>query len=92
MSNIFIRQRIHPLVLDTEVNLASASNPRIYYRKPNGEYGYWAATIAGTTLTYNVTGTEIDIAGNWRLQAYYEVGGEPVRGKEVTQQFKLPIG
>jgi len=92
MSNIFIHQRIAPIVLDTGVSLASATNQKIKYRKPNGVTGFWSATIVGTTLTYTVTGTDVDIIGNWRLQAYYEISGQPVWGKEVTQQFKLPIG
>ncbi len=69
--------------LVSHVSLASASNPRIYYTKPDGTTGYWAATISGENVIYQVLASGLNMLGVWRLQAYVEVGGLPYHGATV---------
>lgn len=91
MSNLHIHQSVRPITLETTFTLAGASVAQILYRKPNGQTGAWNASISGNNLTYNISSTDVDIVGNWRLQAYVVIDGEKYYGAEVTQQFKSPI-
>jgi len=91
MSNYYVNQGNVTITNDTGVTLAGATITRIIYRKPNGTTGYWNATPSGTTLTYALQSGDIDIAGNWRLQAYIVSSGQKGYGTVVTQRFKLPV-
>lgn len=90
MSQVHVGQTIS-LSLDTDLTLSGASVAQIHYRKPNGVTGAWNGTVVGDTITYTTSSSDIDIAGNWRLQAYAEISGAIRKGKVVTQQFKVAI-
>ncbi len=73
--------------------LASASVRRILYEKPDGiTTGYWdASSYSGTVITYNVQNGDIDQSGDWKLQAYIEVGGLQKKGNEYIHNFDKGI-
>lgn len=91
MSNLFIFSAITPLTIETDFNLSGATVTQILYWKPNGVSGAWDATVSGTDLVYNVTNGDIDVSGNWRLQAYVVIGGKSYRGAIRKQQFKVIV-
>jgi hypothetical protein len=90
MSN-YTRSGLPTIRLATSFNLSGAEVKRILYTKPDRTTGFWTATADGTDLTYNLTNTDIDVAGDWKLQAYVEVSGEKGYGEITRINFKIPI-
>ena len=79
---------------DTGTDISTASVSRIYYKKPDGTTGYWAATISGTTdLVYDIPDTDLDTEGTWTFYAYvqYPAGtiyqGDPVQ-REIRRTWQ----
>jgi hypothetical protein len=59
------------ITLHANHNLSSPTTTRIYYKKPNGETGFWTATMVGNDqLTYVTLDNDIDVPGVWVLQGY----------------------
>ncbi|MEE4258948.1 MAG: hypothetical protein V2I62_04255 [Bacteroidales bacterium] len=87
MGKIYVGQSALRFTLDTKIDLSAASNTKIYYRKPDGTEGSWAATVTETNkLYYDVADeTIIDIAGEWRLWAYAEFDSGVVYGEAVIK-------
>lgn len=67
-------------------SLGSYSNPRVYYKRPDGYQGYLTPTVSGTTLIATVTptvnpvnatwrGEPIGYPGTWRFYPYVEGSG-----------------
>jgi hypothetical protein len=77
--------------LATDFDLSGAEVKRILYTKPNKATGYWTATADGTDLVYNLSNTDIDVAGDWKVQAYVEVSGEKGYGNITRINFKTPL-
>lgn len=69
--------------LDTGISLASAANTRILYTKPNGLKGYWSGSFSGNSINYQVNNGDLDQAGQWKIQAYCEIGGKKAYGGVV---------
>jgi len=66
---IFIGQVIE-IILDCGVELADATAPAIAVKKPDGSTTSWSAQVSnGQYLTYTTTGTDLDQAGDYVLQA-----------------------
>lgn len=91
MGQLFKNTGLLQLSLDTGISLTSAVNPKILYVKPDGTKGEWVATISGTSVQYNLSNTDINVAGTWQFQAYVEIGGKIGRGEIVTQTFQTPL-
>lgn len=91
MPQQFINTGLLTISLDTGRDLSSAVVTKIKYIKPNGIGGEWAASVSGTSLTYDVSNTDIDVPGTWQFQAYVEIDGEIGRGEIVTQTFQTPL-
>lgn len=88
----FETQTLLTITVETSYSsLGSATVKRILFVKPNGSKGYWAGTVAGTTLTYQVQTGDIDQAGIWKFQSYIEVGGLIGFGNIVTHNFEKPL-
>ena len=82
MESIYLGDYGIELVLDTNTDLSEASNTRIYYRKPDGTEGYWAADVSGENLVYTLQSADIAQIGVWRLHSYAELNG-PIHGTTV---------
>jgi hypothetical protein len=88
MSQYFKGQGLLTLSLDTGLSLASASNLKILYTKPDGTKSSWVATANGTKVEKNLSNTDIDQAGTWQLQSYIEISGEKGYGVIESIEFK----
>lgn len=56
--------------LDVGEDISAASTYRIYYEKPGGTTGFWAASLQGTSIVrYTTVNGDLDEAGVWSLQA-----------------------
>ena len=87
--SVFKLQSLLSITLETNYDdLASAEVKKILYTKPGGTKGEWEATASGTKLVYNLQNGDIDIVGQWKLQAYIEVGGLKGFGSIVTKHFE----
>lgn len=87
----FKNQGYYTITAATGIDLTSATNPRIYYKKPSGERGYWPATISGQSLTYTLTNDDFDVVGIWYFQAYVEIGGLKAYGSIFNEKVTLPL-
>lgn len=63
------------VVLDTGVDLTSATNCKILVQLPDGTTAEWAGTASGTTITHSTTAGELAQAGVYRLHASFTLGG-----------------
>ncbi len=75
-------------ILDTGyASLATATELKIYYKKPDRTKGSWVAVRDGTQLKYEVI---VDQEGVWQFQAGATLeGGEKALG-EVSQKHVYP--
>lgn len=59
------------IILDVTQNISDATVLQIKYKKPNGQIGTWAASLESRTkLAYVTNSTDIDVSGDWIIQAY----------------------
>ena len=61
------------IIVDAGLEVASASELRIYYEKPSGVSGYWDAQEISENSNYIehvTTAGEIDESGEWRIQSW----------------------
>lgn len=58
--------------LDTGIDLAGATELKIYYKTPTGDKNFWdvLGNIDGTKLFHDVTAAENKDAGFWTFQTY----------------------
>lgn len=84
------------LKIEVEVNFDISSGDlfEIHYKKPNGVYGSFTATYAYVvdkhTMFYITTNSnDIDVPGQWVIQAYVEMGPNRFWGsKDKTERFQ----
>jgi hypothetical protein len=86
--SFFAKQRKLNIVLDTKIDLTGSSNPKILYVDPSGVKGSWAATVSGTTVTYDVQTNDKIIPGGYSMQSYVEFAGKPIYGEIVLINFQ----
>lgn len=92
MSEVFTGQSLLAIRLDTKYSgLASADVTQILYTKPNGDKGRWDAVVSGTKIVYNVQAGDIDQAGDWKVEAYFEVSGATCPCGITSIYFKKPL-
>jgi len=87
MSQVFKGQSLLEIRLDTKYSLSGASNFKILYVKPDGTKGEWTGNVSGTEIVYQVAANDIDMPGNWQVQAYFEKDGRKAYGTIRTIQF-----
>ena len=87
----FITQGYIELVLETGLDLTGATDPIILYQTPAGVKGSWVATVAGTTLTYQLANTTIMKLGTWKFQSFVKIGGLNAYGNVVELTFERPL-
>lgn len=92
MPDYFIDTDILRIVVRTKYPLTGSTVTRINYVKPDTTTGFFPGTIEDErTLTYQLQAGDIDIAGDWKFQAYIEKAGKIGRGKIRTKTFLTPI-
>lgn len=70
------------VILDTSIDLTSASERKILVRKPSGAEVEWAATLSGSTaLQHAIAADDIADAGEYFLQAKVTIGSLITRGE-----------
>lgn len=83
------------ITLQTGVDVSGYTTWLIHYRKPNGITGCWTATVCPADdecITYDSGPTDIDVAGDWTLQAYVEgAAGVNHHGLWVTFKVHDPL-
>jgi len=76
------------LSLDTDVDITGYDG-FILYTKPNGVSGEWEGDVDTDTVSYDITDTDIDVAGVWRVQAKADDGNGDVKyGKIQVIEFR----
>ena len=78
------------LSLDTDVNITGYAG-FILYTKPNGVTGQWSGTVVNDTVSYNITSTDIDVAGVWKVQAKATSGSNAKYGKITVIEFRTHL-
>ena len=73
--------------LDTSIDLSGYTG-YILYKKPNDVQSSWNADISGDTVSYDITETDIDVAGVWEVQAYATDGTDHKYGKIQVVEFR----
>lgn len=64
------------ILLDTGVNITTATVHNIKYKKPDGTTGTWTGTVKDfTKISYTVQAADLDQAGTYTLQAYVVMVG-----------------
>jgi len=95
MSNecIFISDVGTSIILDTQSDISTALIYRMYYEDPNGDTGYFTCILEGTEqIKYSTTGVDLNIAGDWVIQAYVEyAGGNKFYGCKIILSVKSNI-
>lgn len=85
MSAIFAGDVGTEIVLDCGIDISSASVLKIHARKSSCQTVVWDAELDGTTAIKHVTTDgDLDVAGEWQLQAYVEIGSLKCRGEIAT--------
>jgi len=80
------------IILDCVDDVSAATVRTIKVRKPNGVRTTWAATLDGTTkIKYVIQTGDLDVIGNWALQAYVEIPGWTGSGELVTLVVSRPL-
>lgn len=80
MSKHYIGEIGTQILLDCGIDISDITNSRIYYKKSNLIVGTWDASLyssysdlasgEGTYyVSYTLAGTDINVAGEWELQA-----------------------
>lgn len=75
------------LSLDTDVDLTGYTGV-ILYKKPNDVSGEWEGTISGDTVSYDITTSDIDVAGVWEVQAKATLDDDVKFGKIQVIEFR----
>lgn len=85
-SKIYLNQSNLKLTLDTQVLITGATLREIRFIKPDGTIDHFDAIEENeTSISYELTGTELDMTGIWTFWAYVifsdgrNAAGEPVR-------------
>lgn len=91
MNQVFNGQSLLQIQLQTNYALGTASELKILFKKPDGTKGSWNADADGSILKYDMQVSDIDQAGIWELQAYFEVGGRKAYGTIRPQEFTLNL-
>lgn len=78
------------LTLDTNQDLSAASNPRIYYRKPDSRTKtFKTGVVVETTKVRAVfSASDLDESGDWLFHTYVELSGVPYYGQTYTKEIK----
>ncbi len=92
MGKIYVNQSSLKIILNTGVDLTTATTLQMGYKKPDDTVGYWTAQIQGTEgIYYNFVNDELNLVGTWAFWAYItfsdlrKAPSEPVNIKVYEQ-------
>lgn len=75
------------LLLDCLTDITDNNVLKILYKKPDGVEGEWIGAVdSNTKIKYVLSTGDLDQAGVWAFQAYYESAGGKWRGETVEQE------
>ena len=88
MAEVFKYQGFLDIILDTEMDLTTGTDPKIKYRKPDGTNGEWSGTVVETTkIKKTLANADIDQNGKWSFQPFIDFAGRHAFGDVVHQIF-----
>ena len=76
--------------IDTNIDVSGYDTLSIKYKKPDGTTGCWGATVCpadNNCMTYTCVDGDLDIAGEWLIQALAQDVGVQLTGK--WKKFKV---
>lgn len=92
MSSVFIGDEGTEIVLDCGITTTTATVRSILARKSNGVLVTWSAVQDGTSSIKHTTSSgDLDVAGEWKLQAYVEMPGWKGKGAVAKLTVNNPV-
>lgn len=98
MGNVFNKQSLLTIKLETNTDISAASTKEILYKKPDGTTGKFTAQseigtdgVTESRLFYQVTDGDIDQDGIWSFQPYVIIGSLKGYGDVDYIDFKPVI-
>ena len=92
MSDVFVGDVGTVISLDCGTSVATATVCQIIVKKPNGRRVTWPAVQdTATSIKYVIQAGDLDIAGDWQLQAHVEFTTWKGRGEVATLKVKNTI-
>lgn len=80
------------IILDCVDDITASTVRTIKVRKANGVKVDWTATLDGTTkIKYVVLTGDLDVVGDWHLQAYVEMPLWSGSGEVATLRVNRPL-
>lgn len=70
--------------LDTLIDLSTATDLEILYKKPSGATGSWTAVVSGTALVAITDNNDLDEVGVWRVQTKVVIDSKVKKGRGVN--------
>lgn len=87
MTTVFVGDIGTEIILDCGTDISTGTLFHIEARKPNGTKVTWTAALDGTRkIKYAVQSGDLNLPGNWALQAYVELPDWSGRGEIATLQ------
>lgn len=82
------------IVLDTKVDISTATKASIKVLKPDGVVTEWIGDVVtpGTSITYTTQGADLSVVGVYKLQAYIETPTWTGRGGTAKMEVKQAFG
>ena len=80
--------------VNSGIDLSTYDDLFIKFKRPNGTVGHWPAILDPTDnlkMYYNTDVDDLDIAGEWTIQAHAEELNVHLHGKLVTFDVLEPI-
>jgi hypothetical protein len=80
------------IILDCVDEVTTATVRAVKVRKANGVRVTWPATLEGTTkIKYVILAGDLDVVGDWALQAYVEMPLWSGSGEVATLRVNRPL-
>ncbi len=88
MNKIYVGDFGTEFLLDTGVDITSATTVEIHFEKPNETIGKWVGVVKNKTkIQYITKQGDLNQEGQWKLQAYVVFSSGTWRGEVAT--FKI---
>ena len=77
--------------VDVGSDITGATTSQIKYVKPNGDQGYWDASVSTQYLQYTTQDGDLDQKGEWKIQAYVVLPGGTWHGETTRFEVVEPL-
>ena len=92
MSTVFAGDVGTEIIVDCGVSVVNATVRKIVAVKPGGRRVRWDAVLEGTNqIKYTTLAGDLDVAGDWSVQAYIELPSWKGYGTIATLKVADPI-